>query len=390
MASPQDPVGYLEPRGTTRDEQGNIKRAAYKTPSLANLGAGSNQFTVSGTSYPLDVTSNPEYGGNYVMFNISIHQDSFLARDGSSPTVPAGTIPRNRGDAAGANYSEGTLRTVAAGAGAAWGKGTGLPSKGVEAATGSEFASSGKKSVTDLVVGAAAGLVAVSVVGGAKKEYRTMRESIALYMPTDLSIKYSVQWDAEEMGLSMMFADTVQQGKMSSGAPVQNDNSSGSTLRTSGMASYLAGKALQDPIAGKLIQKTAGVAANPKKEQLFKEVDYRTFSFTYQFFPRDKAEADAVERIIYLFKLHMHPEYKDANHFLYTYPSEFDIRYFTNGKENMHIHRHPSCVLTDLSVTYSPQGVFASFEDGMPSQINISLTFKELALMSKETIVDGY
>lgn len=389
MASSPEPIGRLYARGTSRDENGNLVEAKYKTPTLSNIGTGANSFRVSGTSYPIDVTTNPEYGGNYVMFYISIHQDSFLAKDGSSPTVPGGIPGRNRGDAAGANYSEGTLTGVAMGSGAIYGATTGGPSAGIEKVTGRQMQGTAK-TVTDLAVGAAAGFAAVKVIGGAKKEYRTIQEAIALHMPGDLSIKYGMQWDAEEMGLSMAAADLAQFGKMSSGAPVQNDNSDGSSLRSSGMASYLAGKALQDPLAGKLIQKTAGVAANPKKEQLFKEVEYRTFSFTYQFFARDKAEADAIEKIIYLFKLHMHPEYKDANHFLYTYPSEFDVRYFTNGRENLHIHRHPSCVLTDMSVTYAPQGVFSSFADGMPTQINVSLTFKELALMSKETIQDGY
>jgi hypothetical protein len=56
----------------------------------------------------------------------------------------------------------------------------------------------------------------------------------------------------------------------------------------------------------------------------------------------------------------------------------------------MNIHRHTSCVLTDLSISYSPQGVFTTFDDGMPTQINVQMTFKELATLSKETIKDGY
>jgi hypothetical protein len=55
----------------------------------------------------------------------------------------------------------------------------------------------------------------------------------------------------------------------------------------------------------------------------------------------------------------------------------------------MNINRHTSCVLTDLSVDYSPNGQFTSFSDGMPTQINISLVFKELATLTKEKIQDG-
>ena len=91
-----------------------------------------------------------------------------------------------------------------------------------------------------------------------------------------------------------------------------------------------------------------------------------------------------------MFKLHMQPEYKDANNFLYIYPSEFDIVHYNGLDENLHLPRHTSCVLTDLSINYAPQSQFTSFEGGIPSQINISMTFKELVQMSKERIQEGF
>jgi len=85
----------------------------------------------------------------------------------------------------------------------------------------------------------------------------------------------------------------------------------------------------------------------------------------------------------------MHPEFKDANNFLYIYPSEFDIFYYNNGQENMNVNRHTSCVLTDMVVNYSPNGQFTAFANGMPTQINLTLTFKELATLTKEKIQDN-
>jgi hypothetical protein len=82
----------------------------------------------------------------------------------------------------------------------------------------------------------------------------------------------------------------------------------------------------------------------------------------------------------------MHPEFKDETGFLYIYPSEFDIVYYKGARENLSIHRHSSCVLTEMNVNYTPNGIFTTFEDGTPTQINLSMTFRELMLMSKETI----
>jgi hypothetical protein len=86
----------------------------------------------------------------------------------------------------------------------------------------------------------------------------------------------------------------------------------------------------------------------------------------------------------------MHPEYKDTNAFLYVYPSEFDIFYYHGSQENLNVHRHTSCVLTEMNVNYTPQGRFNAFDDGTPAQINMVLTFKELAPLTKERIQDGF
>jgi hypothetical protein len=132
-----------------------------------------------------------------------------------------------------------------------------------------------------------------------------------------------------------------------------------------------------------------GLAENPKKEQVFKGVDFRTFSFDYQFFPRSAEEAKNVLNIIQEFKYHMHPEFKDSNNFIYIYPSEFDVVYYQGGAENSNLHRHTSCVLTEMNVNYTPNGNFNTFANGMPTQINVTMSFRELALLTKDKIKDG-
>ena len=98
---------------------------------------------------------------------------------------------------------------------------------------------------------------------------------------------------------------------------------------------------------------------------------------------------DIIMNIIEQFKYHMHPEFKDTNNFIYVYPSEFDVFYYQGGKENLNLHRHTSCVLTEMNINYTPNGSFTAFANGMPTQINVTLAFRELALLSKEKIKDG-
>jgi hypothetical protein len=142
-------------------------------------------------------------------------------------------------------------------------------------------------------------------------------------------------------------------------------------------------------VTGGALSAKLGIAANPKKEQVFRGLDFRTFTFDYQFFPRSPNEAKQVLDIIETFKYHMHPEFKSEHHFVWIYPSEFDILYYNNGKENEHLHKHTSCVLESMNVNYTPNGSFTTFANGMPTQINMSLQFKELLLLSKEQIRKG-
>ena len=55
----------------------------------------------------------------------------------------------------------------------------------------------------------------------------------------------------------------------------------------------------------------------------------------------------------------------------------------------MNLHRHTSCVLTELNVNYTPNGTYAAFPNGMPTQINVSMQFRELGLLTKDKVKDG-
>jgi hypothetical protein len=59
------------------------------------------------------------------------------------------------------------------------------------------------------------------------------------------------------------------------------------------------------------------------------------------------------------------------------------------ASENNFYNRIATCVLQDCSVNYTPGGV-KSFEDGGPTQTTMTLTFKEIELLTKDKIGEGY
>ena len=78
--------------------------------------------------------------------------------------------------------------------------------------------------------------------------------------------------------------------------------------------------------------------------------------------------------------------FRSENSFLYLYPSEFDVHYYAKNGENYYLHQHMACVLTEMQVNYTPNSIFTTFSNGMPTQVNVSLTFLEMLTPTKETI----
>jgi hypothetical protein len=346
-----------------------------------------SKYDISKHSYPLDIMSE-QYGGNYVMFYINVSVDSKLLNDKTVKTVED-YDPRTRSRILALNEKlyntdEKGNATTGSKVGFASLNATGAALEG--ALAGGLLTGKAKGAVAGAALNAAPAGVAIGVAATQSstltRAQKRLKTAIALYVPNQLSVRYGVNWGEE---------DTFAYQAAASGAEaIIKAVQDGDTKNLSGQAAAIVGAmGLRSDNQGAAASASLGLAPNPKKEQLFKNVDYRTFQFEYQFFPRDEKEAEAVLNIIKEFKYHMHPEYKDPGEFLYVYPSEFDVSYFQNGKINENLHRHTSCVLTEMVVNYTPNGQFNTFANGMPTQINIQMTFKELALLTKDMVKEG-
>jgi hypothetical protein len=369
--------------------------------SAGDMGSMNNsQYNVGQYQYPSDLfRNNNVYGGNYVIFYINVAEDSRILQGDKEPTIDPSQVPaRLRGDLVGNDYNSAQIVAGAAGAPLASAQGVGTVATGAAAGA----VAGAKKGIMGVVKGgitgaaaaggalalqgaanaAAAGVVSIAAGGKMARQQKRLQKAIALHIPNKLNIKYSMDWEAESTAAFQMAA-TVGTEVLKAIVPGVGSNFTGAA---GAAATNIALGGQQ----GAALSAASGIAANPKKENLFKQVNFRSFSFEYQFFPRNESEAQNILNIIREFKLHMHPEYKDSNNFLFIYPSEFDIFYYNSGVENLNLHRHTSCVLTDLDVDYTPNSQFTSFYNGMPTQINISMTFKELAILTKKEIADKF
>lgn len=311
-----------------------------------------SDYSVTGLSYPEDLMSNSkEHGDNTVIFYINASVDSRIFKQGAE--VTAAPVQRSmRGGMSGQNITKVLNDNVVA--------------EGIKSILSSANDNESKAEAEKILA--------------FSRPQKQLKAAIALHMPNQIAARYSVGWGEEDT-----FAlSALAKGADELGRSVSND---ANLKRTGGVAGEVAASILLEkgPL-GKGIGVATGLAGNPKKEQAFKNVDFRTFTFEYQFSPKSETEARNVLNIIRAFKYHMHPEFTSANQFLYVYPSEFDIVYYKGGQENLNIHRHTSCVLTEMNINYSPNGVFSTFKNGMPTQISVTMTFKELMLLTKESI----
>lgn len=336
--------------------------------------------------YPLDIMSANNYANSYTAFYILVHKEEKLVDENALEAdnvryvnAASGGISRAQ-QQYGRTYSVTSTLTQAVGmAGSAALGSSVLSSAGI---------ASSSKGVKDLAT-ATVGLTAtVSAIGENNTAFRQQKAFIVLPTPA-LTSAYSMSWDQEPMPLAAGVAEALAKtwdgdpqkpgalGWLSNFANVIGDSSAAALTKV--------------PEFGGYGQRVAGIAMNPRKEQLFKDVNFREFNFTYTFAPRNQQEAQTVEEIIYQFKFHAHPSLRESGaNMLYNYPSEFDIVHYYNNQPNPNLPKHATSILKNVSVNYAPNGHYNVNSDGFPSQIQLSLQFEEVALLTKKDIAQGY
>ena len=147
------------------------------------------------------------------------------------------------------------------------------------------------------------------------------------------------------------------------------------------------------PGAGGFFNRSTGMAVNPNMEVAFKSVPFRSFSFEYKFAPKNTRELDSVHKIIQLFRFHMSPALiGKAGYF--ASPSQFILSYMYREKENNYIPKIAKCVLESLDVEYSPGEKFTTLRPdeigASPQVITVQMQFKEMSIITKDTIAKGF
>ena len=132
-----------------------------------------------------------------------------------------------------------------------------------------------------------------------------------------------------------------------------------------------------------LLARGTGKILNPNMELLFKSPTLRTFRFSFKLAPRNPKESTEVKAIIRSLKRNMAPitagtQASDGTGMFLQTPNRFALRYRKGNKDHPFLHRFKDCALSDMSVQYTGDNVYATYADGTPVSMILNLTFKEL------------
>ena len=244
---------------------------------------------------------------------------------------------------------------------------------------------------------------ALQGLSSVRKTTTRIKDSIALYLPPNVTDSTTAKYEDTPTGiLGVAATDIIRGFKAFNEDDFELIGSlGGKALRETfqeilknlggGAVEALTGAEGAIPLANKVF----GRADNPFVEVFFNSMDVRTFTYNFNFAPRNEDETMEIQQIIQLFRFHMAPDLQEVNSRYLTLPSEFDIHYMYkaqdgNSYENDYYGRIGTCVLENVAVNYTPGDKVRSFADGAPTQITMSLQFRETEVLTKEKINAGY
>ena len=223
-----------------------------------------------------------------------------------------------------------------------------------------------------------------------REQNRKSIGTVILPIPGGIQDSQQVQWGSDSMTPMQIAMSNVALAGITQGMGAMVDaggnalteaTASGEDVKKA-LANTLAGQAAG---AGKLLTRTTGAVMNPNMELLFNSPNMRNFSFQFRLAPRSKSEAMTIIKIIRFFKQGMSAIRSKSRLFLKS-PHTFRLAYKHKAAEGAgfgkndhpYLNKFKECALGGFTVNYTPDGQYATYEDGVMASYQISMNFQEM------------
>jgi hypothetical protein len=145
-----------------------------------------------------------------------------------------------------------------------------------------------------------------------------------------------------------------------------------------------------------LLQKAQGFALNPQLQMIYRGTALRTFQLVFNFTPKNSGESQQINDIIDCFRFFSAPSLSNSNvssnnnqNMFLIPPSIFELSFNINGTESRYLPKYGDCILASVDVNHSPNGL-AVFTDGSMVQTQLTLSFKELDILTRDKISKSF
>lgn len=229
--------------------------------------------------------------------------------------------------------------------------------------------------------------------------------SIILYMPEDVEVQYGASWQDTNLtniakGALAGFGGAADEdlgasiGNMVSAATVATDNflTQGTSVANA-ISSALSAANFGSLTVNDIFAASTGQILNPNTEVLYKGPKMRNFSLTFKMAPKDTTEAGKIKQILTTFKKSILPGYGGAGdakkQSFVKVPKIVDVTFMNGGRPSPWVTQFKPSVITDLDISYTPDGAWATYRDGSPVATKITIRFQETKMVYADEIKDN-
>ena len=226
--------------------------------------------------------------------------------------------------------------------------------------------------------------------------------SVIMYMPEDISTGFKANWGGK--AFSNIATDVLR----SAGAEGLNklDNAAtglanaieklpalaGSAAIRKGIQKITGDSLSNDDVFGAI----SGAILNPNTELLFSGHDMRNFQLNFKMVPRNSDESVEIQEICRVFKMCTLPSKDPGEVFGATnqgltagfigVPNLCKVSFMKGPGQHPALPVYKICAVTQVDVNYTPDGAYATYSDGSPVAIQLSINFQETKLVFAEDI----
>ena len=262
---------------------------------------------------------------------------------------------------------------------------------------------------------------------------------VVLYMPEDISSSYKTNWTGK--AFSNVARDAMEAASAEGWGKIKGLGAGVNNLmkRSKALVGAQAIRTATQKITGDTLSNDdvfggiSGVILNPNAEMLFGGTEFRNFSLNYKLVPRNEDESRVCQNIIRTFKQAMLPMHSvagaDASVFgtkatdaigqeqstrgkwgWYTWdfmgwagtgrndnidngfiavPNLCNVAFMSGSGLNPYVPQYKMCAITNVDVNYTPDGAWATYGDGSPVAIQLTVSFQETKLLFSEDVAGG-